>query len=178
MEVTFDIDVNGIVNVKAKDLGTGKEQKVTITASTNLSAEAVEALVKEAEQHADEDRTRRDSVEAVNTADSMAYQTERMIGENGDKISDEDKEGLTALIETIRETLKADEPDTEKLEGLAAKLEELRMKVGQQIYEAVGADGQTETEEQETADVGAGEGEDLDDDVVDAEFSAADEKQE
>ena len=116
MEVTFDIDVNGIVNVKAKDLGTGKEQKVTITASTNLSAEAVEALVKEAEQHADEDRTRREGVEAVNTADSMAYQTERMIGENGDKISDEDKEGLTALIERLRE---GQEPGSEALEAPA-----------------------------------------------------------
>ena len=174
IEVTFDIDVNGIVNVKAKDLGTGKEQKITITASTNLSSEAVDSLVKEAEQHADEDRTRRESVEAINSADSMAYQTERMISENGDKISDEDKEGLTTLIESIREELKAEAPDAEKLQGLVAELEELRMKVGQQIYEAVGADGQAEAEEPPAAEED-GEGDDLEDDVVDAEFSAADE---
>ena len=176
VEVTFDIDVNGIVSVKAKDLGTGKEQKITITASTNLSSDAVESLVKEAELHADEDRTRRESVETVNSADSMAYQTERMISENGDKISDEDKESLTSLIESIREELKAEEPDLEKLQGLVAQLEELRMKVGQQIYETAGADGQEEVEEEETADAGASNGEEENlDDVVDAEFSAADE---
>ena len=174
VEVTFDIDVNGIVSVKAKDLGTGKEQKITITASTNLTPDAVDSLVKEAEQHADEDRTRRDSVEAVNSADSMAYQTERMITENGDKISDEDKESLTTLIEAIKEELKAEAPDVEKLQGLVAELEELRMKVGQQIYEAVGADGEADAEEQPAADAD-GEVDDLEDDVVDAEFSAADE---
>jgi molecular chaperone DnaK len=174
VEVTFDIDVNGIVSVKAKDLGTGKEQKITITATTILTPDAVDSLVKEAEQHADEDRTRRESVEATNSADSMAYQTERMISENGDKISDEDKEGLTTLIESIKEELKAEAPDVEKLQGLVAQLEELRMKVGQQIYEAVGADGEADGEEQQEAD-GDGEADDLEEDVVDAEFSAADE---
>jgi molecular chaperone DnaK len=174
VEVTFDIDVNGIVSVKAKDLGTGKEQKITITASTNLTPDAVDSLVKEAEQHADEDRTRRETVEATNSADSMAYQTERMITENGDKISDEDKESLTTLIEAIKEELKAEAPDVEKLQGLVAELEELRMKVGQQIYEAVGADGEADAEEQPAADAD-GEVDDLEDDVVDAEFSAADE---
>jgi molecular chaperone DnaK len=174
VEVTFDIDVNGIVSVKAKDLGTGKEQKITITATTILTPDAVDSLVKEAEQHADEDRTRRESVEATNSADSMAYQTERMISENGDKISDEDKEGLTTLIESIKEELKAEAPDVEKLQGLVAQLEELRMKVGQQIYEAVGADGEADAEEQQAADVD-GEVDDPEEDVVDAEFSAADE---
>ncbi len=174
VEVTFDIDVNGIVSVKAKDLGTGKEQKITITASTNLTSDAVDSLVKEAEQHADEDRTRRESVEAINSADSMAYQTERMITENGDKISDDDKEGLTTLIESVKEELKAEAPDVEKLQGLVAQLEELRMKVGQQIYEAVGAEGEADAEEEKSADVD-GEVDDLEDDVVDAEFSAADE---
>ena len=176
IEVTFDIDVNGIVSVKAKDLGTGKEQKITITASTNLSEDAVEALVKEAEQHADEDRTRREGVEAINSADSMAYQTERMISENGDKISEEDKEALRKFIESIKEELKADEPDAEKLQGVVGELEQLRMKVGQQIYEAVGAGGEAAAEEKKTAAVNGGEADDLDDDVVDAEFSAADEK--
>ena len=175
VEVTFDIDVNGIVSVKAKDLGTGKEQKITITASTNLSSDEVDSLIKEAEQHADEDRDRRESVEATNTADSMAYQTERMISDNADKISDEDKEGLTALIESIREELKSEPPDAEKLQALSAELDELRMKVGQAIYESAGANGEAEPETAEAADVEAGDAEDLEDDVVDAEFSAADE---
>jgi molecular chaperone DnaK len=175
VEVTFDIDVNGIVSVKAKDLGTGKEQKITITASTNLSSDEVDSLIKEAEQHADEDRDRRESVEATNTADSMAYQTERMINDNADKISDEDKESLTALIESIREELKSEPPDAEKLQGLSAELDELRMKVGEQIYKAAGTEGQDEPNGAEAADVEAADVDDLEDDVVDAEFSAADE---
>ncbi len=175
VEVTFDIDVNGIVSVKAKDLGTGKEQKITITASTNLSSDEVDSLIREAEQHADEDRDRRESVEATNTADSMAYQTERMINDNADEISDEDKESLTALIESIREELKNEPPDAEKLQKLSGELDELRMKVGQAIYESAGANGEAEPEVAEAADVEAADGEDLEDDVVDAEFSAADE---
>lgn len=180
IEVTFDIDVNGIVSVKAKDLGTGKEQKITITASTNLSTEAVEALVKEAEVHADEDRTRRASVEAINSADSMAYQTERMISENEEKISIEDKESLISLIEAIREELKADEPDSETLQPLVEELEAKRMTVGQQIYEAANTDdaGNMDVDIESANDEGASDGkeDDLHDDVVDAEFSAADEK--
>ncbi len=175
VEVTFDIDVNGIVSVKAKDLGTGKEQKITITASTNLSSDEVDSLIREAEQHADEDRDRRESVEATNTADSMAYQTERMINDSADEISDEDKESLTALIESIREELKNEPPDAEKLQKLSGELDELRMKVGQAIYESAGANGEAEPEVAEAADVEAADGEDLEDDVVDAEFSAADE---
>ena len=173
VEVTFDIDVNGIVSVKAKDLGTGKEQKITITASTNLSSDEVDSLIREAEQHADEDRDRRESVEATNTADSMAYQTERMINDSADEISDEDKESLTALIESIREELKNEPPDAEKLQKLSGELDELRMKVGQAIYESAGANGEAEPEVAEAADVEAADGEDLEDDVVDAEFSAA-----
>jgi molecular chaperone DnaK len=175
VEVTFDIDVNGIVSVKAKDLGTGKEQKITITASTNLSSDEVDSLIKEAEQHADEDRDRRESVEAINTADSMAYQTERMINDNADNISDEDKESLTALIESIREELKSEPPDAEKLQRLSAELDELRMKVGEQIYQAAGTEGHAEPNGAEAADVESADDDDLEDDVVDAEFSAADE---
>ena len=94
IEVNFDIDVNGIVNVKAKDLGTGKEQHITITASTNLSGDEVEGLVKEAEMHASEDASRREMVELRNSADSIAYQTERLIRDSSDKISDADKKSL------------------------------------------------------------------------------------
>ena len=89
IEVTFDIDANGIVNVSAKDLGTGKEQKITITASSGLSKEEVDRMMKEAESHADEDNRRKDEVEAHNRVDQAVYAAERMIKESGDKLSQE-----------------------------------------------------------------------------------------
>ena len=94
IEVTFDIDANGIVNVSAKDLGTGKEQKITITASTNLSEEEIQQAVKEAERYAEEDKKRREAVEAKNNADALIYNTEKTLKEMGDKISSADKEKL------------------------------------------------------------------------------------
>ena len=180
IEVNFDLDVNGIVNVKAKDLGTGKEQKITITASTNLSDDEVEALVKEAETHADEDSGRRELVELRNAADSMAYQTERMIGENTDKISDADKLKLEDAIGRIRELLKDEETVIDPLKQAVSELDQLRMSVGEQIYQAQdaptvdGAEDGEVTEDGEEAD--AAEAVDGDEDVVDAEFSASDEK--
>ena len=180
IEVNFDLDVNGIVNVKAKDLGTGKEQKITITASTNLSDDEVEALVKEAETHADEDSGRRELVELRNAADSMAYQTERMIGENTDKISDADKLKLEDAIGRIRELLKDEETVIDPLKQAVSELDQLRMSIGEQIYQAQdaptvdGAEDGEVTEDGEEAD--AAEAVDGDEDVVDAEFSASDEK--
>ena len=184
IEVTFDIDVNGIASVKAKDLGTGKEQKITITASTNLTKEQVGALVEEAQQHADEDRQRREAVETRNRADSMAYQTERMINENSDKISDADKDKLQASIKRIRDLLKEEGDDKGALQKAVAELEELRLKVGEQIYKAQAApaaDGREGARaERETADSEAESGERKpkpeDEDVVDAEFSASDDR--
>ncbi len=180
IEVNFDIDVNGIVNVKAKDLGTGKEQKITISASTNLSDEEVDGLVKEAELHAAEDVARREAIELRNSADGMVYQTERMVSESSDKISDSDKNRLEEAVENVRELLKDDETATESLRAAVDELEKIRMDVGQQIYEAEAApsvDGTTDGEaDAETADVGASEQPAEDDDVVDAEFSASDEK--
>lgn len=181
IEVNFDIDVNGIVNVRAKDLGTGKEQRITITASTNLSDDEVEGLVKEAEMHAADDTTRRESVELRNSADSMVYQTERMVSENSGKISDSNKKMLEEASQNVRDLLKDDASEIEPLRAAVDELEKIRMDVGQQIYEAEAAttvDGATDGEgDAETADVGASESSvDDDDDVVDAEFSASDEK--
>ena len=91
MEVTFDVDANGIVNVSAKDKGTGKEQKITITASTNLSDDEIEAKVKEAEKFADEDKKKKEEIELKNNADNMVYQIEKSMNELGDKLSEEEK---------------------------------------------------------------------------------------
>ncbi len=180
IEVNFDIDVNGIVNVKAKDLGTGKEQHITITASTNLAVEEIEGLVKEAEMHASEDASRRELVELRNSADSIAYQTERLINDSSDKISDADKKSLEEAIQKVRDLLKEEDTEIEPLQAAVAELERLRMEVGQQIYQAQetpSPDGDAdEPAEAETADVGASDQPVDDDDVVDAEFSASDER--
>ena len=105
IEVSFDIDANGIVNVSAKDLATGKEQRITITATTNLTPEQVEALVKEAESHAADDKRQLEEAELKNNAGSLAYQTERMLEEHGDKVEPADREAAEAAIADVRKAL-------------------------------------------------------------------------
>ena len=102
IEVTFDIDANGIVHVTAKDLGTGKEQKVTITSGTNLSEEEIERKVKEAEMNAEADKQKKDKIEALNQAESTIYQTEKTLGEVADKISADDKANVEAAIADLK----------------------------------------------------------------------------
>ena len=106
IEVTFDIDANGIVNVSAKDLGTGAEQKITITASSNLSKEDIDKAVKEAEQYAAEDKARKDEVDARNAADQVIYQSEKTLNEMGDKVTESDKAPVLAAIEKLKEAQK------------------------------------------------------------------------
>ena len=167
IEVTFDIDANGIVNVSAKDLATAKEQRITITASTNLSDEQVDALVQEAEQHAAEDRRQLEEAELRNNADSLAYQTERLISENGDKIEADDRQAAERAIADVRTALEGE--DLEAIRSAVAVLQTAAQKLGEQMYQAApGADGAEATP---SADEAA-----ADDDVVDAEFEAADEK--
>ena len=167
IEVTFDIDANGIVNVSAKDLATAKEQRITITASTNLSDEQVDALVQEAEQHAAEDRRQLEEAELRNNADSLAYQTERLISENGDKIEADDRQAAERAIADVRTALEGE--DLEAIRSAVAVLQTAAQKLGEQMYQAApGADG---AEAPPSADEAA-----ADDDVVDAEFEAADEK--
>jgi molecular chaperone DnaK len=102
IEVTFDIDANGIVNVQAKDLGTGKEQKITITASSGLSKDEVSRMMKEADSHAEEDKKRREEIEARNRADQAVYGAERMLKEMGDKISAEDRAAIESAMEALK----------------------------------------------------------------------------
>ena len=137
IEVTFDIDANGIVNVSAKDLGTGREQAITITSNTNMSKEDVEKAVREAEQYAAEDKARREAVDTRNNADQMVYQSEKTIEEMGDKIDEADKTDLQAKIDALKEALKG-----EDIEAIKQKQEELTKAfyaVSEKLYQAAAA---------------------------------------
>ena len=105
IEVTFDIDANGIVNVAAKDLGTGKEQKITISSSTNMSKEDIDKAVKDAEQYAAEDKKRREEVDAKNEAENLAYQAEKLVNESGDKLADADKTTINTKVAAVKDAI-------------------------------------------------------------------------
>jgi molecular chaperone DnaK len=132
IEVTFDIDANGILHVTAKDLGTGKEQKITITASSGLSEEEIEKMVNEAKAHEADDKAAKEKIEVHNHADSMVYQLEKQLKEHADKVSAETKSALEEKIAKLKKDLEAD--DTEALKAGMKELEELAMKMGEAIY--------------------------------------------
>ena len=139
IEVTFDIDANGIVNVSAKDLGTGKEQKIVITASTNLSDADIEKAVREAEQFAAEDKARKDEVDTHNNAEHMIYQTEKTLGELGDKISADEKASIQAAADKLKELNKGTD-----IEAIKAGIEELQQafyKVSEKLYQQANPQG-------------------------------------
>ena len=132
IEVTFDIDADGILNVSAKDKGTGKEQRITITASSGLSKEEIDAMVREAGEHADEDRRKRENVELRNSAENAAYTAEKMVAENADKVPDDLKEEINTKVGAVRAAL-----DTEDANQITTSVEELQasvQKVGQLVY--------------------------------------------
>ena len=134
IEVTFDIDANGIVHVSAKDLGTGKEQSITITSNTNMSKDDIDKAVKEAEQYAAEDKKRREEVDIRNNADQMVYQTEKTVNEFGDKLSDDEKAKINAAKEALQEALKG-----EDIEAIKTKQEELQKEIyaiSEKVYKA------------------------------------------
>ena len=134
IEVTFDIDANGIVHVSAKDLGTGKQQEISITASSNMSKEDIDKAVKEAEQFAEEDKKKRESVDLRNNADQMVYQTEKLISEDGDKFSADDKSALQTKVDALKEALKGDNEDT--IKSAQEDLQNKFYEVSQKLYEA------------------------------------------
>ena len=136
IEVTFDIDANGIVNVSAKDLGTGTEQHITITSSTNMSKEDIEKAVKEAEQYAAEDAKIKEAVETRNTADQMVYQAEKTLGEMGDKIPEGDKASVQAAVDKLKETLKGD--DTAAIKADTDALQQAFFAVSEKLYQQAG----------------------------------------
>mgnify|MGYP002772493701 FL=1 len=134
IEVTFDIDANGIVHVSAKDLGTGKQQEISITASSNMSKEDIDKAVKEAEQFAEEDKKKRESVDLRNNADQMVYQTEKLISEDGDKFSADDKSALQTKVDALKEALKSDNEDA--IKSAQEDLQNKFYEVSQKLYEA------------------------------------------
>lgn len=161
IEVTFDIDANGIVHVSAKDLGTGKEQSITITASTNMSKDDIEKAVAEAEKHAEEDKKQKEKVETRNAADSMVYQTEKTLGEMGDKMTADEKKAIEDAKEALKEALKGD--DVEAIKAKQGELEKAIGNMSQRVY--------SEAAQQAQAAQGAAQsGPANDDGVVDADF--------
>ncbi|MBO6553545.1 MAG: molecular chaperone DnaK [Roseitalea sp.] len=167
IEVTFDIDANGIVNVKAQDKGTGKEHEIRIQASGGLSDEEVEQMVKDAEANAEADKKRREAVEARNQAESLIDSTEKSLAEHGDKVSEEDKTAIEDAIAALKEETAAETPDADAITAKTQALAEASMKLGQAIYEA------TQAEEQAAAE-GDAEADAASDDVVDADFEEID----
>ena len=162
IEVTFDIDANGILHVTAKDLGTGKEQKITITASSGLSDAEIERMVNEAKAHAEDDKLAKDKIETKNKADSMVYQLEKQIKELGDKAPADVKDQLQVKIDALKKEIEAD--NTEGMKTKMQELEELAMKLGEAVYAQQQAQGA-----QPGADAGQQQTKKNDDGVVDAE---------
>ena len=140
IEVTFDIDSNGIVNVSAKDLGTGKEQKITITASSNLSKDDIDKAVAEAERFAEEDKKNKEAVDTKNNAENLVYQTEKSLGEMGDKISDAEKAPITEQLEVLKEKLKSD--DTAAIKEASDELTKRFYAIAEKLYQQQAPQGE------------------------------------
>ena len=139
IEVTFDIDANGIVNVYAKDLGTGKEQKITITSSSNMSKDDIDKAVKEAERYADEDKKRREEVEQKNEAENLCYATEKLISDNADKISEDDKSALNQKVAALKEAIAAN--DMDRIKNGKDELQKTMYEVSGKMYQQAAPQG-------------------------------------
>src|SRR6266849_5053677 len=169
IEVTYDIDANGILNVKAQDKGTGREQSVTITASSTLAKDEVERMVKEAELHAGEDRAKREEVELRNQADHMIHQAEKVIKDNADRIPEDVKTEVNTKLEALKSAAKGS--DTNALRTQMDEFNEALQKIGQHIYQGAGAGGGTSSGSAQTDGQPGGTGEKKkEDDVVDADY--------
>jgi len=166
IEVTFDIDANGILNVRAKDLGTGKEQKVTITASTTLNKDEVQRMVKDAEAHAEEDRKHKEEVEARNQADSLVYQAEKVLKDNADKIDATIRSEVERKMEPVKQAIK--DNDVDRMRTTSQELAASMQKIGEAVYSQ--AQGAGAGAQSATGTEGPGSGKSGDGDVVDADF--------
>ncbi|MBO9192676.1 MULTISPECIES: molecular chaperone DnaK [unclassified Rhizobium] len=160
IEVTFDIDANGIVQVSAKDKGTGKEQQIRIQASGGLSDADIEKMVKDAEANAEADKKRREGVEAKNQAESLIHSSEKSLKDYGDKVTEADRTAISDAIAALKTSVEATEPDAEDIKAKTQTLMEVSMKLGQAIYEAQQAEGGAEDASAEAGD----------DNVVDADY--------
>ncbi|MEM8876305.1 MAG: molecular chaperone DnaK [Pseudomonadota bacterium] len=172
VEVTFDIDANGIVNVSAKDKGTGKEQQIRIQASGGLSDDDIEKMVKDAEEHAEEDKKRRESVEAKNHAESLVNTTEKQLEEHGEKLAEEDKAAIEAALAETKTAIEGGE--AEEITAKATALMQVAMKLGEAVYAA----SQDEAAAAAAADAEADGDDPSEEDIVDADFEEVDDEDE
>ena len=168
IEVKFDIDANGIVNVSATDKGTGKEQHITITASTNLSEDDINKAVKEAEEYASQDKARKEEVDTRNTADQVIYQSEKTLDELGDKVTESEKTPIKAAIEKLRETMKGS--DVAAIKADTEALQQAFYSISEKLYQQQAAQGGAATG-------AAGNAAQGDDGVVDADYEVVDDDQ-
>ena len=176
IEVTFDIDANGILSVKAKDLGTGKEQHITITASSGLSDDEVDKMVKDAEAHASEDEAAKEKIDLRNQADQAVFQTEKFLKENGDKIDDAKKAEVEATIEPVKEALKADDDD--QIKAAMETLNEAMQAAATEMYAKAQAEAEAEQQAAPGAEGAEPAGEkQADGDVVDADYTMEDDEE-
>jgi molecular chaperone DnaK len=169
IEVTFDIDANGIVNVSAKDKATGKEQQIRIQASGGLADSDIDRMVKEAEEHAEEDKKRKAKVESRNHADALIHETEKTLKEHGDKIPASDKEAIEQAISDLRGVMDGDDVDAIKVKTEA--LGQASMKLGEAMYKASQAEAEASAGASGGEETSAGKSEEK---VVDAEFEEVD----
>jgi len=164
IEVTFDIDANGIVNVSAKDKATGKEQQIRIQASGGLSEQDIEQMVKDAEAHAEEDKKRKELIDAKNQADSLIYSTEKALAEHGEKIEAGEKSTIEGVVAELKSAVEAE--DLEQIQAKTQELASVSMKLGEAMYQSSGGD--------ESGGTGGGEAGGGQEDVVDADFEEVD----
>ncbi len=168
IEVTFDIDANGIVNVSAKDKATGKEQSIQITASSGLSKEEIDRLVKDAEMHAEEDKKKKELVEARNSADALIYSTEKSIKELGDKVDSATKSKVEDAITALRKAMEGE--DAAEIKRLSDELTQSSHKLAEAMYQQASQSEQQAGADAQSAEQEAGGAGAADEDVVDADF--------
>jgi molecular chaperone DnaK len=167
IEVTFAIDANGILNVTAKDLGTGKEQSIEIKGSSGLEKDEIDRMKKDADEHAEDDRKRRELVDLKNQGDALAYNVEKMLNEAGEGISGEDRGNIESSVSALKETLKGDDP--EAIRRAVQNVEQASHKISEAMYKKAADERAAEAEQGQAAE-GETAKEDGDDDVIDADF--------
>ena len=170
IEVTFDIDANGIVHVSAKDLGTGKEQKIRIETSSGLSEDEIDKMVKDAEAHQAEDKKLREAIEARNTAENIVYATEKALKDYGDKVSDSEKAKIEAAVKELKDTLANQNATAEELKAKSDAVQQASMELGQKVYEAAQAAGQAGAQQQAGPTGESTSSNSAGDDAVDADY--------
>ena len=172
IEVTFDIDANGIINVTAKDKGTGKEQAITITSSTKLSDEEIEQKIKEAEMNAEADKKKQEEIEIRNNADSLIYTSEKTLEELGDKVSEDEKSNVEKLVGELRELIAGD--DIQAIKSKTEELEKVVQEIGAKIYQQAQAEAQAQQAAGQDPNAGAQDSPADDDDTIDADYKVKD----